>query len=524
MNSRLICSLVLTTVYCLSTTQTSFAEAPAVTYLFPAGGKQGTEVVVTVAGKLGTAPVSIWASDSGITATVPEKPAKANQISVKIAKNAQPGIYWLRFHNAEGASDLRAFIVGTLTEALEKEPNNNLKEAQALEGSQLVVNGVLSKSGDVDTFAVSLQKGQTLVVSMEAHRNLASPMDGILQIVSERGFVLDQNDDLHGNDPQIAFTAPAAGKYYVRTFAFPAAPNSTLRFSGAASYVYRITFTTGPFADHTYPMATTADASSVKVFGWNIPAGLQQLPVTPARLVGGPQLHHGQLANALELRQVAGAVVVEAEANAGKKPQPINIPSTITGRIEATKEADSYTFQATKGQKVIFRAESKSFGSALDPYLRLFDSTGKLIREIDDTKRNSIECTLKYTFPADGAYRLQISDLYQHGSFRHVYRLGITEEKPDFQLTIAASKFILDGGKPLEIPVSVVRNDATSGNFTGEIEVSVVGLPAGVTAAVGKSTAKGDTSKTVKLTLKSTSEKHSTVRLPLSEKLQPINH
>ena len=97
-----------------------------------------------------------------------------------------PGVYWLRAYNAEGASGLRPYIVGTLPEVMEKEPNDEPRKAQKIEGSTVVVNGKLEKNGDVDCFAVELKKGQTLVASLEAHDTLRSPMDGMLQVLVGR--------------------------------------------------------------------------------------------------------------------------------------------------------------------------------------------------------------------------------------------------------------------------------------------------------------------------------------------------
>ena len=94
------------------------------------------------------------------------------------------------------------------------------------------VNGRLAKAGDVDGFAVSLTRGQTLVASLEAERPLGSPMDAVLQVVSPEGLVLAQNDDDVGRDPRIVFEAPSTGTYIVRLFAFPAKPDSSIRFAG----------------------------------------------------------------------------------------------------------------------------------------------------------------------------------------------------------------------------------------------------------------------------------------------------
>ena len=59
---------------------------------------------------------------------------------------------------------------------------------------------------------------------MQANFVIGSPMDAVLQIVDARGTVMSQNDDDLRLDPRVTFTAPDDGTWFVRTFAFPAAP------------------------------------------------------------------------------------------------------------------------------------------------------------------------------------------------------------------------------------------------------------------------------------------------------------
>ena len=91
----------------------------------------------------------------------------------------------------------RPFIVGTLSEVNEQEPNNRPAEAQRVSNS-VVVNGRFGTNGDVDSFAVDLEQGQTLVASLSGHESLGSPMDSVLEIVSARGGVVDFNHDQRG--------------------------------------------------------------------------------------------------------------------------------------------------------------------------------------------------------------------------------------------------------------------------------------------------------------------------------------
>src|SRR5262249_22269864 len=153
-------------------------------------------------------------------------------LTVHIAADAVPGTYWIRLHDEHGASALRPFLVGLLPEVQEVEPNDDSKNPQVIATPNVIVNGRLAKDGDVDVYAVEWKKGQTLVASVEAQRTLRSPMDGVLQILTPDGIVQAQDDDYHGFDPQIAFTAPKDGRYLVRLFAFPSDPTAAIKFAG----------------------------------------------------------------------------------------------------------------------------------------------------------------------------------------------------------------------------------------------------------------------------------------------------
>ena len=61
----------------------------------------------------------------------------------------------------------------------------------------------------------------------------------MLQILGPNGFVLEQNEDDQGFDPQLAFTAPADGIYVLRTWAFPMTPDRSIRLFGSPACVYR---------------------------------------------------------------------------------------------------------------------------------------------------------------------------------------------------------------------------------------------------------------------------------------------
>ncbi len=468
------------------------AAAPTLTYLFPAGARRGTTVEVTAGGAFARWPVRAWASGTGVTVTAGKEKGK---LSVTVAPDAAPGTYWLRLHDDEGASVARPFLVGTLPEVVEQEPNDDPSKPQVLPEARVVVNGRLAKRGDVDGFAVPLRKGQTLVASLEANRVLGSPMDAVLQVVSEKGFVLAESNDERSLDPQLAFAAPADGRYVVRTFAFPEKPDASVQFAGGEQFIYRLTLTTAGFADHAFPLAVARAAPGrVELVGWNVPAAAKSVPVTPG---DGPEAtaFHPEVANAVPVRVEPHPTTVKAGPHDRQHPLAITLPVTVSGRL-APGGVDAFTFEAKKGDQLLFQVESRSLGFPLDAVLRLSDAAGKELARVDDTG-NRPDPELSFKAPRDGAYRVEVSDLHSEGGPRYAYRLRALRPGPDYDLTLKEDRFVLSPGKPLDLPVTVNRRQG----FAEVIEVSAQGLPPGVTAAPVRSAAGGASAGAVVLRL-----------------------
>ncbi len=486
---------------------TLVAAPPNVTALFPAGCQIGQSVEVTAQGSLGEKPQT-WLSREGLKIEFAET---GNKFKVTTAENAAPGLCWIRVFNAEGASPLRSFVIGTLAEVAEKEPNNSAKEAQKIESSQVVVNGVLDKGGDVDTFAVSLKAGQTLVASLMAKGTLGSPMDGVLQVLGPRGFVLEHNDDDHSLDPQIVFTAPADGEYGVRVFAFPETANSSIAFAGGANYIYRLTLTTGAFVDHTKPMSVgrgegVSPPSSkpdggetppprLRLHGWNLPPELAEVPADASK--GSYIVRHTLLGNTLTLPVEPHPSVVELTERT-PEPQEIAVPSSMTGVIDKPDEVDFFRVKLAAKQAIVIRTDARSAGSPLDPLLRILKADGSQLQEVDDGSKGDFDPDANFTAPAEGEYRVAITDRFGLGGPRFFYRLTVLPSQPDFELKVAADSFALAPDKPLEIPVTVDRLRG----FAQDIEMVVSDLPDKVTCEPIVSAKSGDSAKSVKLMLK----------------------
>lgn len=459
-------------------------EAPAIDRVVPAGGQRGTTIDVKLVGKPGDGDLRVISEDDSIVFTPNEKKDAA---SVAISETSRPGVHWLRFSNADGATQLKPFIVGLIPEVAESEPNEKISEATAVSSPSVTVNGVLEKSGDVDTYAVTLTKGQTLVAVMQANEVLGSPMDGVLQIVNARGTVVAQNDDDTNRDPRIAFPVPDDGIWYVRTFAFPAAPDSTIRFAGGADYVYRLTLTSGPVIEHTEPAMCCAKNSetSLTLFGWNIPSATVSISADQREFAEPYALP-------FRIPRIEIPSIVESQLSAERT---LSIPIAVTGRI-ASSGASVFLLNAAKGQKLSIGVQAQRIGSLLDPVLAVEDSSGKVIKESDDIGSENHDAEMHITMPADGQYRVVVRERFQDFGDRYFYVLRCEETQASFEASIDSTAGIHTTDKPLEIPIAINRQHG----FVEPVDVRVEGLPEGVTFECPRSEKDGETAK--KITVK----------------------
>jgi hypothetical protein len=441
------------------------AAPPSVTTLSPAGGQRGTTVAVTAAGTFDKWPVGVRCGTPGVTTKAEKDKGK---FAVTVAADAPLGVAWLRFHDDTGASQLRPFVVGGLAEVNETEPNDDARTAPTIT-LPAVANGVLAKSGDVDCFTAKLRKGETLVASLDANRTLRAPMDAVLQITSADGTVLAQNHDARGLDPEVTYTATADGTFAVRLFAFPSQPDSSVRHFGSPACVYRLTLTAGEFVDFPTPLAVERDReAALTLRGWNLKSKTVKLGKADTAVgVAHPFPVAREPHPCLDLA-------------AGGSDKPLTPPFTATGRVAKAGTASVVKLDAPVGKSISIRLDSAALGLALTPVLKVTDAAGKqLLRAEPAALGGGIDAT--FTPPAGGPVNLEVRDLFASASSRHVYRLRVTPVVADVDPKVAADRFTLAVGTPLDVPITVTRK----GGFAGELVPFAEGLPDGVTAAVG---------------------------------------
>ena len=234
------------------------------------------------------------------------------------------------------------------------------------------------------------------------------------------------------------------------------------------------------------PSSAGIDATT---FVWNSPAG----PSNPV-LVGFS----------------ISPVGIETEPNdAAAQAQKVSLPAELAGQFQAKADVDLYQFEAKSQQVLWIEVQGQRLGGGADPYLTLDQVTVndkgeeslKRIAAVDDEARNLLpfvfdtlhdDPVYKFTVPADGTYRITLRDRYaaSRGDPSLLYRLTIREETADFRLVVVPDmptppnqrraetwSVALRRGDHAAVPVLALRQDG----FPGVIDVSVEGLPPGVT-------------------------------------------
>jgi len=149
---------------------------------------------------------------------------------------------------ADQVSNHVPFLVDTLPECLEREPNDRQADAQKVT-LPVVVNGRVDRPGDWDVFSFAGRAGEEIVAAVYARR-LDSPLDSVLKLADATGRQLAFNDDhedkgaglmTHHADSWLNAKLPADGTYYLYL--------GDAQHQGGPEYAYRLRIS-GPRPDY----------------------------------------------------------------------------------------------------------------------------------------------------------------------------------------------------------------------------------------------------------------------------------
>ena len=142
--------------------------------------------------------------------------------------------------------------------------------------------------------------------------------------------------------------------------------------------------------------------------------------------------------------------VVEHEIDGDPIPEKLAaVPVTANGRIFPREDTDLWEVKLKRGQTLSALATTTGIRSPLRAKLEILDSEGTILAEASPRTAIGFDSSAKFTAPADGVYRVRISDARGLGGPAFVYRLTLTTDP------IAESVFPLGGKRGSKIDVAL---------------------------------------------------------------------
>lgn len=481
---------------------------PAISWLFPAGGRRGTEVQVTIGGTNLIAAASagnpdpIRVTGKGVTARWAGATESGHiRVVFAIAEDAELGEREVRFVNHAGASNRLRFVVSELPETGELEPNSSKDLAQSLDALPVVVNGRLA-AGDRDFFRVHARAGQNLICALDARAlkpylpdTVPAWFDPTLILYDANGRRAMVEDDFHFSpDPILTFQSLVDADYLIEVI--------DVLQRGREDFVYRLRVGELPFLNQVFPLGGPRGTNTAaNLYGLNLTNEVLAIAVAsnapPRQLLRAAS--PAGLSNPLPFAAGDGPEVTEREPNSlVREAMRLVPPVTVNGLIQTNDDTDYFVFRAAGGERLVIDVLARRLGSPLDAQLTLFDARGQQLAQSDDFTdpfepllTHHTDAHLEYTFPSANNYLLRLTDAQGLGSPVHGYRLVLAPPQPAFALRVWPDNPCLPQGGSAVLSVRAIRRDG----FHDDIYLSVTNLPPGFAAshavlAVGRDEAR----------------------------------
>ena len=510
--------------------------------IFHPGGAQGTEIEVTISGADLDGLKTLFFSHPGIQAEMlelePSSHSNPPKIKVTIAQDTPPGIYETCTQGYFGASNPRAFVVGSGQELKEEGTNHHSGKPLDLPMGA-TVNGWVDERA-VDHYAVKVEQGKSYTIECLA-AGIDSKLDASLVVLNTES----QEVARARRGGILHFQARHTGRYVIQVHDF--------QFRGGPHFFYRLRFHDHPWIESVVPPAfLPEEPTQHTVYGYRLPGDqhrndtirrskeIQRMeweiripdthsethsmglpyPKQPGDVTSRtfPWKLDSQSgdSNPFYLGKTTAPLIRELEPNnAPNEAHLITPPCEIGGHFYPARDIDRFQFEAKQGDIWWIEVFSDRLGQPTSPYLLiqrietlsngepsyhdvkevLPQVSNPLGRELDTGHRDS---NVRFEPSHDGMHQLRLSDLFQHSKETpaHVYRLILRKPNTDFDLVVVASQpkpvsnnartikpveTLLRRGMTLPLQVAAIRRDG----FNGPIMLEAGSLPNGVSCPGG---------------------------------------
>lgn len=395
------------------------AESPTINFITPSAIAPGKTTEIIFRGSNLDHLTSVWTSfPCQIMFATDTNPSNTAICRLTLPKNTRLGMGAVRLSTTHGISSLHFIMIDDLPTAPENGINKTIASAPRLT-MPVAIDGFCEPLTN-RYFKFSAKNHQRIAVDVVAQR-LGSRLDPLVRLLdtSGRELVWCDDDPAGGADSRFAYEIKADGDYLLEI--------RDTNYEGGPSYRYRLRV--GDFA--------------LQNFGY-----LTSVKPNP----------HGKLPETIEAEQndtpVAASMVV--------------IPGAINGRFNQPKDRDYFSFEAKKGARFMFTAQTRTLGSPCDAFMRVSKLDGTFLSPAKTSSAD--EEILEIAIPEDGTYLLVVEELNRRGGPEMTYLINVEPAQPGFTLTVDEEKIDARAGGAFQIKVNCVRRD-----YKGPIELSIDG-------------------------------------------------
>ena len=507
----------------------SEGSEPQALSIAPLGGQRGARLEATLRGQSLQGAYAVRFDREGVTATVEgveelapasdgdpsKKSPKAQMLTLglQIDPSAGAGRYQLRVVSPQGVSGPLAFLVHDLPSVIESQrAMGQAAKVQAID-FPCAINGVISRPGERDLYAVRAAEGQQLRFelisnpsgkSMGGRAGYRGGFDSVLTLYRPRGSWFEEgrlhrlayDDKSKANprtNPRIETRGRQPGLYLLEVGSF--------YNLGGAEFSYQLRVTpNGPAATERPP--ATANGSGPEPWrerSFSRPIRPDHIRRIRARTVepgNGPGAAGAANGTPLQEKesdsgQTAYSIIREQEPNEGGGPVSVaTVPFLVEGAIDQPADLDTLvSFQVQPGQKLSFELETpEATLPDFNPRMAVLDEAGRVV--LSNVYRRVVRQALSYsktiepktihTFLRGGTYTLRVRDTTQrNGASGFRYRLLVRPQIPHAgELQVQEDRLNLIPGEAGKLTVTTGQEEG----FAGQIVLRVEGLPPGVEA------------------------------------------
>ncbi len=424
---------------------------------------------------------------------------------VTVAPDAEPGRREIRVITKRGISNPLPFYVGQVPEVARKpmktcqlpllgkesmaQRQRPPEEEEMRVTLPCTMNGQIAP-GEMNRYRFQGKKGQHLVISAKARDLVPYVADGVpgwfqavMRLTDANGRELAYDDDFRLNpDPLIYFEVPEDGEYVLTIH--------EALFRGRESFVYRITVSELPFVASIFPLGARTqgvpgEPVKIEMDGWN----LGEATLAPPSQDAGPGRYWIAARSGKFVSNHVPFVLdtlpecLDNEPNdEPSKAQKVQLPTIINGRIDRPGDWDVFEVEGKAGQTIVAEVTARRLGSPLDGFLKVSGEDGTIIAFSDDhhdaasgLNTDHADSYLMAKLPANGKYFIHLGDTRRHSGKEYAYRLRIGQPRPDFELRLVPSRFVMPSKGSASVTVYAIRKDG----FDGPIKLSLKDLPEG---------------------------------------------